>query len=306
MAWSTSDIPDQTGRLAAVTGATSGIGFETARALHGAGADVVLAVRDPAKGAAAARAIGERARVERLDLADLASVRACADALAAAGRPVDFLFLNAGVMSPPKRSITRDGLELQFGTNHLGHFALTARLLPLLLAAPAARVVATSSLAHRAGRLDFDDLQSGNYAPFRAYGRSKAANLMFARALQRRAMAAGWPLSAYAAHPGLSRTSLMATSGASRLAQRGGDVVSRLIGQSAADGALPQLFAATAPAARPGGYYGPDGPFGLRGSPTLVAAAAFINDPAAQDRLWTESERLTGLRFGDGDAGMLG
>ena len=300
MSWSERDIPSQAGRLAVVTGATGGIGLEAARALAAAGAQVVIASRDAAKGAAAlAQLAGAAVSFERLDLAELASVRAFAQRMLDAGRSVDVLINNAGLMAPPKRAVTPDGVELQFGVNYLGHFALTGLLLPLLRQAASARVVDLSSLAHQMGRLDFADLQSDRYAPMKAYGRSKAAMLMFAQAFQRRSEAAGWGVSAYAAHPGWAMTGLMRPHDAvSRVAMKVADFVAPAIGQSAAAGALPTLYAATAPQARPGGYTGPDGGLELKGAPRPAKVAAFIHDVADQDRLWVESERLSGVAYG--------
>lgn len=304
MGWTTKDIPAQAGRLAVVTGATGGLGFEIAAALAAAGAQVVIASRDGAKGAAALARLHGRSppgavRFEPLDLADLASVRAFADRLLEAGRPLHLLVNNAGVMGAPKRRTTTDGLEETFAVNHLGHFALTGRLLPLLRRAPGrSRVVAVSSLAHAAGRLDFADLQSGRYASMRAYGRSKAAALMFARAFQRRSEADGWEVDALAAHPGWAATDLLRPqAGLAGVLVKAVEAVAPAFAQSAAAGALPILYAATSPGAEPGGYYGPDGPLEVRGSPAPAKAAGFTGDVVDQDRLWAESERLTGVRF---------
>ena len=300
MGWSETDIPDQTGRLAVVTGSTGGLGLETARALAGAGAEVVVAARDPAKGAAAVRALGGRTRFERLDLADLASVADFAARLEAQARPLDLLVNNAGVMAPPDRVTTGDGFELQLGVNHLGHFALTARLLPLLRRAPAPRVVLVASLAARMVALDFDDLQSERrYSAWRAYGRSKLANLMFARELERRSEADGWGVRSYAAHPGWSRTDLMTP----RPGMKGNwmfapsKLVEGLFSQSAAQGALSTLYAATAPQAKPGGYYGPQGAAEMKGPPGPATTPPAARSDADAARLWAESERLTGVRF---------
>ena len=301
MGWSKADIPDQTGRLAVVTGATGGLGLETARALVGAGAEVVVAARDGAKGEAAVRALGARTRFERLDLADLASVADFAARLEAQGRPLDLLVNNAGVMAPPDRVVTKDGFELQFGVNHLGPFALTGRLLALLRRAAAPRVVSVASLAARVGALDFADLQSERrYSAWRAYGRSKLADLLFARELERRSEAGGWGVRSLAAHPGWSRTDLMTP----RPGMKGNwmfapsKLVEGLFSQSAAEGALPTLFAATAPDAAPGGYYGPQGAAEMKGPPGPAAAPAAAKSDADAARLWAESERLTGVSYG--------
>lgn len=301
MAWSGEDIPDQTGRLAVVTGSTGGLGLETARALVGAGAEVVVAARDPAKGAAAVGDLGPRARFERLDLADLASVEDFAARLEREGRPLDLLVNNAGVMAPPDRVVTKEGFELQFGTNHLGPFALTGRLLPLLRRAAAARVVSVASVAARLGALDFGDLQSERrYSAWRAYGRSKLADLMFARELDRRSRSDGWGVRSVAAHPGWSRTDLMTP----RPGMKGhwlfapSKLVEGLFSQSAAAGAAPILFAATAPDAKPGGYYGPQGAGEMKGPVGPAAAPRAAASEADAARLWEESERLTGVRYG--------
>ena len=304
MDWSAADIPDQAGRTAVVTGATGGLGYATAAALAVAGAQVVIASRDAGKGRVALEALRRDApaaevRFALLDLAALASVRAFAQRMLEAGAPLDVLVNNAGIMAPSKRQTTPDGFERQFGVNYLGHFALTGLLLPLLQAGAGARVVDVSSLAHSAGRLDFADLQSERYSPMRAYGRSKAAMLMFAEAFQRRSLAAGWGVDAFAAHPGFAATDLVrAGEGGSKLAAKGIALVGPMLGQSAARGALPILYAATAPAAAPGGYTGPDGFMELKGAPKPAKVAAFIGDRDAQDRLWAESERLTGVRYG--------
>ncbi len=301
MGWSTKDIPDQAGRLAVVTGSTGGLGLETARALVDAGAEVVVAARDPAKGPAAVRALGARARFERLDLADLASVADFAAGLEAQGRPLDLLVNNAGVMAPPDRVVTKEGFELQFGTNHLGPFALTGRLLPLLRRATAARVVSVASLAARMARLDFADLQSERrYSAWRAYGVSKLADILFARELERRSEAGGWGVRSLAAHPGWSRTDLMTP----RPGMRGNwmfapsKLVEGLFSQSAAEGALPTLYAATAPDAAPGGYYGPQGAAEMKGPPGPAATPAAARSDTDAARLWAESERLTGVVYG--------
>lgn len=305
MRWTTTDIPSQAGRLAVVTGATGGLGFEVAAALAAAEAQVVIASRDAAKGAAALQRLQGRAppgavRFERLDLADLASVRAFADGLLEDGRPLDLLVNNAGVMGAPKRRLTVDGFEEMFGVNHLGAFALTGRLLPLLRRSErGARMVGVSSLAHAAGRPDFADLQSAKYSGMRAYGRSKAALLMFVRAFQRRSEAAGWGVEAVAAHPGWAATDLLRPQpGLAGVIVKAVEAVAPVFSQSAAQGALPILYAATAAVAEPGGYYGPDGALEVRGGPAPARAAAFTADVAEQDRLWAESERLTGVAFG--------
>jgi len=302
--WTTRDIPDQTGKLAVVTGATGGIGLETALGLAAAGADVILAARNPAKGREAeawirARAPDANVRFEPVDLADLSSVKAFADRMVWEGRPIDVLVDNAGVMDLPTRKTTTDGHEMQLGVNFLSHYALTAGLLPLLKAGRA-RVVQLSSVAHRGGRIAIDDLNAERgYQSWAVYQQSKLAMLMFAIELQRRSDANGWGLTSVAAHPGVARTDLVANGAGGERPLRT-FFTRALIGmmaQSAAAGALPVLMAATLPAARPGGYYGPQGLGETRGRPGPARI-----DPAAKDadmarRLWAEAERLTGVAF---------
>ncbi|MCK0208049.1 SDR family oxidoreductase [Starkeya koreensis] len=301
--WSFSDIPSQQGRRAVVTG-TGGLGYETALALARAGAEVTLAGRNPEKGADSVsriRADVPAARIgfERLDLASLASVEDFAGRLLAESTSLDLLVNNAGVMTPPSRQATSDGFELQFGTNYLGHFALTGRLLPLLSKARAPRVVNLSSLAHRGGALHFDDLQwERSYRPWAAYGQSKLAMLMFAFELQRRSDAGGWGLMSNAAHPGYARTELIANGpGTDRWLFKLTGFIRPFASQSAAEGALPTLFAATAPEARGGAYYGPDGFYELKGPPKPAKAMPQAQDRKAAAKLWEVSERLTGVSF---------
>ncbi|MDF3300307.1 oxidoreductase [Streptomyces tropicalis] len=283
-------LPDLTGRTALVTGANSGIGLAAADALARAGAHVVLAVRDPERGRAAADRIPGSTEVRRLDLADLDSVRAFA---AAWSDPLDLLINNAGVMMLPKQR-TKDGFEMQFGTNHLGHFALTNLLLPHVTD----RVVTVSSGAHRWGnpRIDFDDLNlDSGYTPQRAYARSKLANLLFTLELQRRLAEAGSPVRALAAHPGWAATNLQshAANPVVRVAMQVGN---RFLAQDDRAGAQPTLYAATRDL--PGAsYVGPDGPGEMRGAPTLVGRSRAASDPVVARRLWTVSEELTGAAF---------
>jgi NAD(P)-dependent dehydrogenase (short-subunit alcohol dehydrogenase family) len=254
--WTTSNIPNLSGKLAVVTGATGGLGLDTALGLAGAGAEVILAGRNPTKGRDAEALIRDRrpdakVRFELLDLASLTSVSAFADRMLAAARPIDILINNAGVMAPRERATTADGFEMQFGTNYLSHFALTARLLPLLKAANA-RVVQLSSVAHRSGKIRLSDLNtSRGYKPFPVYSQSKLAMLMFAIELDRRSNAKGWGLTSVAAHPGVARTDLIANGpavGANLLVRTAIPIAVGLIGQSSAAGALPTLMAATMPA----------------------------------------------------------
>ena len=304
--WTTKDIPDQSGKLAVVTGATGGLGLETALDLAGAGAEVALVGRNPTKGRDAAGLIRGRypaAKVwfEQVDLADLASVNAFTDEMLAEGRPIDILINNAGVMALPRRQTTADGFEMQFGTNYLSHFALTARLLPLLRAGKA-RVVQLASIAHKGGRIRLDDLNyETGYKPWPVYQQSKLAMLMFAITLQRRSDAHGWGLTSVAAHPGYAHTDLIANgpgSGAGALYRWGVGVFERIAGHSAAEGALPTLMAATAPNVTPGGYYGPQGWQDLKGPPGPAAIRPQALDADVADALWAASERLTGVAFG--------
>jgi NAD(P)-dependent dehydrogenase (short-subunit alcohol dehydrogenase family) len=299
--WTEADMPSQAGRTAVVTG-TGGLGYETARALAGAGADVILAGRNPDKGTASVAqilALHPKGLIcfEPLDLGDLASVAAFAERLAAERPSLDLLVNNAGVMTPPDRRTTKDGFELQFGTNYLGHFALTRHLLPLLRRGRNPRVVTVSSGAHHTGAINFDDLQwTGRYRPWLAYSQSKLANLMFAFELQRRSDAAGWGLISNAAHPGYARTELIPNGpGNDALATKIGKIFQPLMSQTPAEGALPQLFAATAADAAPSGYYGPRNLFELVGPPVPARVARQAKDVAVAARLWTVSEQLTGL-----------
>jgi NAD(P)-dependent dehydrogenase (short-subunit alcohol dehydrogenase family) len=304
--WTAADIPDQTGRRAIVTGANSGLGFETALALAAHGAEVTLAVRDTAKGEAAAEQIRTRVsqaslEVRRLDLADLASI----DEFAWLWREahpggLDLLINNAGIMAIPRRE-TADGFEMQLGTNHLGHFALTGRLLEAIR--PDGRIVTVSSQAHRMGRMDFDDLMGKRkYGSWRAYGQSKLANLLFMRSLAERLERAGSTVMSIGAHPGYASTHLQAVGPEMRgqgwmNSVMGG--LNKVLAQSAAMGALPTLYAATFPAIRSGDYVGPDGFGEQRGHPKLVGMTASARDDAVASRLWTVSEDLTGVRYLD-------
>jgi NAD(P)-dependent dehydrogenase (short-subunit alcohol dehydrogenase family) len=295
--WTDRDVPGQQGRVAVVTGANTGLGFETAKVLADRGATVVLAVRDVEKGKQAAARFGAGAdvTVQELDLASLESVRAAAADLHATLPKIDLLINNAGVMYPPRQT-TRDGFELQFGTNHLGHFALTGLLLDLLLPVDGSRVVTVASIAHRVrAAIHFDDLQWENsYDRVAAYGQAKLANLMFGYELQRRLAPHGTTASV-AAHPGVARTELMRNSPA--LVRALFLAVAPLISQSPAMGALPVLRAATDPGALGGQYYGPDAPGGYRGHPEVVTSTPQSYDVATQQRLWTVSEELTGVKF---------
>jgi len=303
--WTAATIPDLSGRRAVVTGANSGLGFQTALELARHGATVTLACRDEERGARAVdqiRALAPEAAVEvaPLDLADLSSIERFADAYRAGRDGLDLLVNNAGVMAIPRRQ-TADGFEMQLGANHLGHFALTGRLFPLLAARPGARVVTVSSAAHRGGRIDFDDLQhERNYRPWSVYGQSKLANLLFAFELQRRADAAGVDLLSVAAHPGYAATGLQGVGPQMTGRRLQGlllQVANRVVAQSAARGALPSLYAATAPDVTGGAFYGPDGIGELRGYPKRVKAARPAYDEQTARHLWQVSEDLTGVRY---------
>ena len=303
-------VPDLSGVLAVVTGANSGLGFALTSRLAAAGAEVVLAVRNWGKGEeAVARIQAEiptaRLRMLPLDLSSLDNIARFAAVLTAESRPLDLLINNAGVMMPPKRGTTQDGFELQFGSNYLGHFALTAHLLPLLRAAEAPRVVSLSSLLARAGRFDWNDLQGENqYSPPRAYGLSKLSMLVFGRELQRRSAAAGWGIRSYAAHPGSTLTNLQVTGpqsggiGAGALATYL-KLTSKIpwLWQQAPQGVLPVLYAATSTDAVGGSYYGPGGFLELTGSPKLAVVPQRALSQSDATRLWTVSEELTGVSF---------
>ncbi|PWI44492.1 oxidoreductase [Streptomyces sp. ICBB 8177] len=303
MGWSAKDIPDQTGRVAVVTGANSGIGFHTACELARHGARVLLACRSERRGQEAAtrmraEAPGARVAFRLLDLADLASVRALAEDFADEER-LDLLINNAGVMALPYTR-TADGFEAQFGVNHLGHFALTGLLLPKLLATPDARVVTVSSGMHALANIDPGDLNSERrYRRWIAYGRSKTANLLFVHELARRLAAAGSPLVVAASHPGYADTNLQTAGPAMegrRLAARLAKAANRVVAQPPSGGALPTLYAATAPGVAPDDFYGPHWP-GLRGSPAKSWRASWTLSDTAAERLWTASEQLTGVRY---------
>ncbi|MER5220454.1 SDR family NAD(P)-dependent oxidoreductase [Streptomyces flaveus] len=295
MKWTERDIPDQKGRVAVVTGANTGLGFETARVLAEHGATVVLAVRDVDKGRQAAARMSGDVTVQELDLTSLESIRTAAADLHGTHTGIDLLINNAGVMNPPKQT-TRDGFELQFGTNHLGHFAFTGLVLDLLLPVLGSRVVTVSSLAHRIrAAIHFDDLQSErSYSRVAAYGQSKLANLMFTYELQRR-LALHGTTSAVAAHPGLANTDLMRNLPAAMRVIT--PVIGPLMSQKPETGALPTLRAATDPDVRGGQYYGPDGMGGYRGHPKVVESSPESHDRTVQQRLWTVSENLTGVKF---------
>ncbi|MEE2848750.1 MAG: oxidoreductase [Pseudomonadota bacterium] len=302
--WTTRNIPPQNGRTAIVTGA-GGLGFEDALELARAGADVILASRNPDKGAISVDRIrrevpSAKIRFEALDLADLNSIDRFAKRLSGRLSKLDILINNAGVMRPVRRMETDDGFELQLGTNHLGHFALTGRLMPLLKATAGSRVVTLSSVAARQGTIDFDDLQASHkaYDSMAVYAQSKLACLMFALELQRRSTALRWGVTSLGAHPGLSSTELLDNApGAGRRVPLIYRIVRAVMMQSPSQGALPTLYAATDPEATPGGYYGPNGLAETRGRPGEARIPAAALDLGAAARLWSASEELTGVRF---------
>ena len=293
--WSLEDMPSQEGRIFLVTGGTSGIGYESAKALAAAGAQVVIASRNPERGEEAIASIRQETpdahvQFEAFDLADLASVRALGERLSATLPHLDGLINNAGIMEPPERGTSADGFEMQFAVNYLGHFALTAEMLPLLRKADAPRVVTLSSIAAARGAIHFSDLQfEQDYDPAGAYRQSKLACLTFALELQRRSDAAGWGIQSIASHPGVSRTNL----NASRFARR----ILPFLFQPAAQGALPTLYAATAQDARGGIYYGPTGMREVRGPLGFATVPPAATDAQTATRLWTVSEELSGTRF---------
>jgi NAD(P)-dependent dehydrogenase (short-subunit alcohol dehydrogenase family) len=309
----TLSVPDLTGKLAVVTGANSGLGFGLTRALAAAGADVIMAVRSLQRGESAVADIRKvvpaaKLTVRSLDLASLKSVAALGEELAAEGRPIDIAIHNAGVMTPPHRQSTADGFELQFGVNHLGHFALTGHLLPLLRAAPAARVVTLSSIAATQPRLDFADVNAQqSYRPMYSYGIAKLAQLMFASELDRRSRLNGWTLMSNAAHPGLTKTNLL--SGASY--GRSAPTLQARVTQSTwkllpfmwldvDEGIKPALYAAASPAATGGAYYGPRGLYETAGGGvTFAGVPRLVEDLEARRTLWELSEELTGVTYLD-------
>jgi NAD(P)-dependent dehydrogenase (short-subunit alcohol dehydrogenase family) len=305
-------VPDLSGKLAVITGSNSGLGFGLASRLSAAGADVVMAIRNRAKGEAAIDEIratvpDAKLTIKPLDLSSLAGVAALGEQLNADGRLIDILINNAGVMTPPKRDTTTDGFELQFGSNHLGHFALTAHLMPLLRAADSPRVVSLSSLAARQGRIHFDDPQfEKSYTPMQAYGQSKLAVLMFARELDRRSKEAGWGILSDAAHPGLTKTNLQ-ISGPSHGRSKPSTMeqlyklswrLTPFLWQEIDEGILPALYAATSPQAEGGAFYGPHGIYEAAGGGVATAKVpARARNDADCRRLWEISEKLTGVSY---------
>jgi len=301
--WTSSDIPQRNSGLAVITGSTEGIGYEDALALSLAGWNVIIMGRNAQKGTESIARIyhvNPKAKVnfEKIDLADLSSIKAFALRMASKGQAIDLLINNAGVMTPPKRLETADGFELQFGTNHIGHFALTAQLLPLLRKSPYGRIVTVSSIANHAGVINFDDLQSTFlYVPIKAYGQAKLANLMFALELQRQSEKHGWGITSIAAHPGVSRTNLLIT-GAGRWSSAGmARTFLPFLFQPSAKGALPTLFAATSPEAKGGMYYGPNKMSETRGFPSVAKKPAQAEDVNVSLKLWEISQQLAKVEF---------
>lgn len=304
--WTTKDIPCQTGRTAMVTG-TGGIGFEDSLALARAGAEVIIAGRNRDRGREAVSRISKlvpdaKVSFEAVDLASIQSVHEFGTRMRTKINHLDVLINNAAVMAPPQRKVTKDGFELQFHTNYLGPFLLTADLLPLLKARAGARVVTVSSVAARNGTIQFDDLQfEKNYNPMRAYGQSKLADLLFTFELQKKSLTEGWGIESFAAHPGISRTDLI-VNGSGALSPSGivRIVLGPILFQSAAQGALPTLFAATSNDAIPGTYYGPDKMAETRGFPKASVVPTQALDGGTASRLWEVTESLLNIRFGHG------
>ncbi len=301
--WSTHDMPSQEGRIVLVTGGTSGMGYEDALALSRAGAEVIIAARNPERGAEAIARIREsvpdaKVQFEAVDLASLASVRGLAERLNERLPRLDVLVNNAAIMAPPERGTSADGFELQLATNYLGHFALTGLLVPLLRESPDARVISLSSIAAARGSLNFDDLQAERqYDPYGSYAQSKLAILHWVFALQRRSEAAGWGIRSIAAHPGVAVTELIAR-GPGLNSEFGRQwAEDRDAYHSAAQGALPTLYAATAPEAVGGAYYGPTGDEERRGPLGFARTPPAATDEADAERLWTLSEQLTGVTY---------
>lgn len=301
--WTKANIPQRNDGLAVITGSTEGVGYEDALALSSAGWTVIMMGRNAQKGAESIAKIQQanpKAKVsfEKIDLADLSSIKAFASRMISRAEAIDLLINNAGVMTPPKRLETADGFELQFGTNHIGHFALTAQLLPLLCKSLGARVVTVSSIANREGQINFDDLQSkASYVPGKAYSQAKLANLMFALELQRQSEKHGWGITSIAAHPGVSRTNLLIT-GAGRWSAAGmARTFLPFLFQPQSQGALPTLYAATSPEAKGGLYYGPNKMSETRGFPDIAKIPTQAEDRSVSIKLWDVSLKLAKVEF---------
>jgi NAD(P)-dependent dehydrogenase (short-subunit alcohol dehydrogenase family) len=301
--WTPSQIPSQAGKLAIVTGANSGIGYHTALELARAGATVVLACRnlqkaEDAKAKILAAVPQAQLEIAQLDMADLNSIKAFAESFVAGGRKLDMLINNAGVMALPQRTPTAQGFEMQFGTNHLGHFALTGELMPALLKTPGSRVVTVASIAHKGGRMQYEDPNwEKSYDPRKAYQQSKLANLLFGLELDRRLKRAGADVSSIIAHPGISTTNIITNGMGSNLKTKFMNLTFSMLAQSEARGAWPTLYAATSPDAKSGHYYGPDGFAELKGHPVEVQPKPQALDAASAARLWHISEQMTGVEY---------
>jgi NAD(P)-dependent dehydrogenase (short-subunit alcohol dehydrogenase family) len=301
--WTPREIPSQSGKLAIITGANSGIGFHAARYLAEAGCEVIMACRSLERAEQARQQILAslplaRLEVQQLDLADLDSVRTFAQRFVASARPLDLLIDNAGVMALPQRTPTKQGFEMQFGTNHLGHFALTGLLLPALLNRESSRIIVVSSIAHKRGRINFNDLQAEQrYDPRAAYTQSKLANLMFGLELDRRLKQAGARTISIIVHPGVATTNIVSNGMGATFQGRIANLVLPLVAQSDDRGSWPTLFAATSTAAEAGHYYGPDGFMEIKGLPVEVQPMPHAKDEAVAQRLWRISEDLTGVHY---------
>ena len=301
--WIAKDIPSQAGKLAIVTGANSGIGYQAALELARAGATVILACRNEQKAAQAKAKIiaavpQAQVEVAKVDMADLESIKTFAEAFVARDRKLDILINNAGVMSFPTRQATKQGFEAQFGTNHLGHFALTGELMPALLKTPGSRVVTVASIAHKGGRMRYEDPNwERAYDPRKSYSQSKLANLLFGLELDRRLKRAGKDVSSIIAHPGVASTNIVANGMGTDLKAKIAGVVISLFAQSEARGALPLLYAATSPDAKAGHYYGPDGIAEIKGNPVEVKPKPQALDAVSAARLWHISEQMTGVEY---------
>ncbi len=301
--WIAKDIPSQAGKLAIITGANSGIGYQAALELARAGATVILACRNEQKASEAKAKIiaavpPAQVEIAKVDVADLESVKTFAEAFVASNRKLDILINNAGVMSFPTRQATKQGFEAQFGTNHLGHFALTGELMPALIKTPGSRVVTVASIAHKGGRMRYEDPNwERDYDPRKAYSQSKLANLLFGLELDRRLKRAGKDVSSIIAHPGVASTSIIANGMGTDLKAKVAGVMVSLFAQSEARGALPLLYAATSPDAKAGHYYGPDGIAEIKGNPVEVKPRPHALDPVSAARLWHISEQMTGVEY---------
>lgn len=302
--WTASQIPSQAGKLAIVTGANSGIGYHTALELARAGATVILACRNPQKAEAAKAKIlsalpQAHLEIAKVDMADVNSIKQFAEAFVAGGRKLDLLINNAGIMALPQRTPTAQGFEMQFGTNHLGHFALTGELMPALLKTPSSRVVTVASIAHKGGRMRYEDPNwEKSYDPRKAYSQSKLANLLFGLELDRRLKRAGADVSSIIAHPGVATTNIVTNGmGAGLKTKFINNIALPLLAQSEDRGALPILYAATSPDAKSGHYYGPDGLAEIKGYPVEVQPKPHALDPVSAARLWHISEQMTGIEY---------